>query len=217
MPAKRPAPKPAPTFQRDQRVEDRIIDATVKCFERFGIGKTSMEDIAKLAKLSRPTIYRYFPSRHHLAVEVLVREVRDHTAIVAPLLDETPYPPRALVEGILLAVSTAREHPYTGILVSDAGSELLSRVGGSDRAMLKAMAEMWLPAIQRWRKGGWLRTGINLDDLLLWITLFMHTTLGKGFTALSAERMRRILNTLVVPAVFNLEKLKKDFPREVQA
>src|SRR3546814_19442189 len=70
------------SFRRDVRVEDKIIDATVKCFERYGIQKTSMDDIAKIAKISRPTIYRYFPSRHHLAVEVLVREIRDHIRIV---------------------------------------------------------------------------------------------------------------------------------------
>src|SRR3546814_6589605 len=78
------------SFRRDVRVEDKIIDATVKCFERYGIQKTSMDDIAKIAKISRPTIYRYFPSRHHLAVEVLVREIRDHIRIVIPILREEP-------------------------------------------------------------------------------------------------------------------------------
>src|SRR3546814_8706149 len=37
------------SFRRDVRVEDKIIDATVKCFERYGIQKTSMDDIAKIA------------------------------------------------------------------------------------------------------------------------------------------------------------------------
>src|SRR3546814_2891267 len=88
------------SFRRDVRVEDKIIDATVKCFERYGIQKTSMDDIAKIAKISRPTIYRYFPSRHHLAVEVLVREIRDHIRIVIPILREEPYPPKAMIDAI---------------------------------------------------------------------------------------------------------------------
>ena len=135
---------------RDREVEDKIIDATVKCFRRYGIRKTSMEDIAKAAKLSRPTIYRYFPSRHHLAVEVLLREVRDHTRLVVPVIKEYAYPPRALIEGIVFDIATAQEHPYTSILVSDAGNELLSRVHGSEDVMLEAMSEQWLPSLTRW-------------------------------------------------------------------
>ena len=200
-------------FRRDVSVEDRIVDATVKCFNRFGINKTSMDDIAKAAKVSRPTIYRYFPSRHHLAVEVLVREVRDHTRLIGPIFKEYKYPPQAMVEGILFAVSTAQDHPYTSIIISDAGSELLAKVAGSDVALLEAMSEMWLPSLSRWREEGYIRPGIKLDDLLLWITFYMHNTLGKAdFMAISAERMRRMLNTLLVPAVFDMEKLKKDFP-----
>jgi AcrR family transcriptional regulator len=198
----------------EESVEDKIIDATVKCFRRFGIDKTSMDDIAKAAKLSRPTIYRYFPSRHHLAVEVLVREVRDHTRLVLPILKQYSFPPKALVEGIMFDLATAREHPYTSILVSDAGAELLAKVDGSEEQVLAAMSEQWLPSLARWREDGYLRTDVKLDDILLWITLFMYTALSKTFFNLTEERIRRVLTTLAIPALFNIEKLKKDFPKE---
>lgn len=206
-------PPALPQFSRDTSVEDKIIDATVKCFTRYGIHKTSMDDIAKAAKVSRPTIYRYFPSRHHLAVEVLVREIRDHTRLLAPLFKEYKYPPQAMVEGIVFAVSAAQEHPYTNIIISDEGSALLSRVAGSDQALLDAMSEMWLPSLSRWREEGYIRPGVRLDDLTLWITFYMHNTLGKAdFMAISPERMRRMLSTLLIPAVFDMERLKQDFP-----
>lgn len=204
-----------PDFKRDDRVESKIVDATIRCFQRFGINKTSMEDIAKQAKLSRPTIYRYFPSRHHLAVEVLVREIRDHTRQVTPILRENRYPPKALIEGVLFAVSMAREHPYTQIVISDSGTELLSRVPGSNQILLDAMSEQWLPAINRWREAGYLRANIKLEDLLTWITLIMYSAIGRGeFMAISPEHMQRMLSTLLVPAVFDAERLRQDFPRE---
>jgi AcrR family transcriptional regulator len=204
---------PALSLQRDLSVEDKIIEATVKCFERFGISKTSMDDIAKVAKLSRPTIYRYFPTRHHLVVEVLVREIREHTRVVAPVFREHRYPPKALVEAVVLAVSTAREHPYTRIVTSDAGSEMLARVPGSDQILLDAMSEQWLPALTRWREKGYLRQEVKLEDLLLLITFYMHTAVGKAdFMAITPERIRRMLTTLLVPGVFDFERLAKDFP-----
>lgn len=201
------------SFRRDARVEDKIIDATIKCFERYGIQKTSMDDIAKIAKISRPTIYRYFPSRHHLAVEVLVREIRDHVRVVIPILREEPYPPKAMIDAIVMAISTARDHPYTRIVTSDAGSELLARVPGSDQSLLDAMGEMWLTFLNRWREAGYFRPSVRLDDLLLWITFYMHTTVGKGdFLAITEDRMRRMLGALLIPSVFDFDRLAAEFP-----
>jgi AcrR family transcriptional regulator len=200
--------------KRDRRPEDVIIEATVACFSRYGIRKTSMEDIAEAAQLSRPTLYRYFPSRKHLIVEVLVREVRDHTRLVAPVIRQHSYPPRALIEGIVFDISSAEQHPYTSIVVSEAGSELLSKVSGSSEILLEAMSEQWLPALTRWREDGYLRPNLRMDDVILWITLTIHSALGPSWISVPRSGLRRILATLVVPAIFDLEKLKKDFPGE---
>ncbi len=199
---------------RDKRPEDVIIDATVECFSRYGIRKTSMEDIAEVAKLSRPTIYRYFPTRKHLVVEVLVREVRDHTRLVLPVIRQHRYPPRALIEGITFDIASARQHPYTGIIASEAGAELLSKVKGSDAILLEAMSEQWLPALTRWREDGHLRANLKLEDVILWVTLFIHRSVVPSWFTMPPTRIRRILATLVVPALFDLERLREDFPGE---
>ena len=38
----------------------RLIDAAESCFDHYGVAKTSVEDIADEAKVSRATVYRYF-------------------------------------------------------------------------------------------------------------------------------------------------------------
>src|SRR3546814_7902576 len=70
-------------------------------------------------------------------------EIRDHIRIVIPILREEPYPPKAMIDAIIMAISTARDHPYTRIVTSDAGSELHARVPGSDQSLLTALGEMW--------------------------------------------------------------------------
>ncbi len=199
---------------RERRPEDVIIDATVRCFNRFGVHKTSMEDIAEVAKLSRPTIYRYFPTRNHLIVEVLLREVRDHTRLVVPVMRRHKFPPRALIEGIIFDITTAQQHPYTNIVVSEAGSEMLGQVSGSDEILLEAMSEQWLPALTRWRESGYLRAALRMDEVVLWITLIIHHALKPSWISVPPSKMRRILATLVVPAIFDLDKLRADFPRD---
>lgn len=202
------------SLARDQRVEDAIVEASVKCFSRFGIRKSSMEDIADAAQLSRPTLYRYFPSRSHLILEVLIREVRDHTRLVVPVIRRHAYPPRALIEGILFDIASAREHPYTAIIVSEAGSEMLSKIEGSDRVLLDAMSEQWLPSLTRWREDGYLRADLRMDDVLRWITLFIHSVLVPRWIGIPDEDIRRTLAGLIVPGLFDLERLRRDFPGE---
>lgn len=40
---------------------DRVIDALVVCIARWGLTKTTMEDLAREAGVSRATVYRLFP------------------------------------------------------------------------------------------------------------------------------------------------------------
>ena len=50
---------------------ERLLEAAYACVARYGLGKTTMEDVAREAGLSRATVYRYFPN----GKEQLVRDV----------------------------------------------------------------------------------------------------------------------------------------------
>jgi TetR/AcrR family transcriptional regulator, transcriptional repressor of aconitase len=49
--------------ERDAARRREILEAAKTCFLRFGYSKTSLDDIAKTAKLSRPLLYRKFPNK----------------------------------------------------------------------------------------------------------------------------------------------------------
>jgi len=49
----------------EERKKD-ILDAALKCFLNFGYAKTSMDDVAKAAGLSRPLIYLKFKNKEDL-------------------------------------------------------------------------------------------------------------------------------------------------------
>jgi AcrR family transcriptional regulator len=52
---------------------ERIIDAAERCFDRWGAAKTSIDDVANEAGLSRATVYRYFGNRSELITAVGIR------------------------------------------------------------------------------------------------------------------------------------------------
>ena len=50
----------------------RILEATYACVARFGVSKTTVEDAAREAGLSRATVYRYFPGGRDELVDAVV-------------------------------------------------------------------------------------------------------------------------------------------------
>ena len=42
-------------------VRERLLQATYDCVARWGLAKTTIEDAAREAGVSRATVYRYFP------------------------------------------------------------------------------------------------------------------------------------------------------------
>lgn len=57
-------PGSVPVPVADRRLSDqerRILNAALECASRWGVAKTSLDDVARQAKTSRATIYRLFP------------------------------------------------------------------------------------------------------------------------------------------------------------
>src|SRR5215216_714245 len=50
---------------------DAIIEAALKRFAHFGVAKTTMNEIAKDLKISKASLYYYFPDKLNLYAEVL--------------------------------------------------------------------------------------------------------------------------------------------------
>ncbi|KTC83144.1 TetR/AcrR family transcriptional regulator [Legionella cincinnatiensis] len=59
------------TIQHCDKRKEIILKAALKCFLQFGYNKTSMEDVAKEAHLSRPLIYLKFKNKEELYIEVI--------------------------------------------------------------------------------------------------------------------------------------------------
>jgi AcrR family transcriptional regulator len=44
----------------------KILEAAHECFLQLGIGKTTLQNVARAADVSRGTVYRYFADREEL-------------------------------------------------------------------------------------------------------------------------------------------------------
>src|SRR4051812_27302928 len=65
--------------------DQRVVEAALTCFARWGIAKTTAEDIAREAGISRATVYRSFPGGKAAILQAVgTREIgRLMSAVVA--------------------------------------------------------------------------------------------------------------------------------------
>jgi AcrR family transcriptional regulator len=86
----------------DQSKKECILGAAAKMFARFGLKKTSVEEIAKDAGVAKGTIYLAAESKEDLYYQTVHREVRAWTAELAKHID-----PRVPADELLKRCSLA--------------------------------------------------------------------------------------------------------------
>ena len=75
---------------------EQIIDGAIKRFSHFGIGKTTMNDIAEDLSVSKPSLYYYFPDKKSLIVGVIEKVFTDYFDLL-----KKKYNPDAPLETVL--------------------------------------------------------------------------------------------------------------------
>jgi AcrR family transcriptional regulator len=96
----------------------RILDAAFEQFCLIGIRRSSMEDVARRAKVGRVTIYRRFESKDKLVSALLWRETRTAIGKVEAAVNAVANPEDRFVEGFLAGMHAVRRHPLLVALLA---------------------------------------------------------------------------------------------------
>jgi AcrR family transcriptional regulator len=180
----------------------RLLDAAESCFARYGVVKTTVEDVAGHARVSRATVYRYFDGRDELILGVLMREANrfldrlgDRIAAQASLAD-------AVVEGVVYTVKAVRDDPHLALLFAPEAAGETMTIAGASAALFGRTAEFLRPLLSAAQSGGQLRPGVDLDEASEWLlrTILSLLTVS-GPVARTAADQRRYLRTFLVPAL----------------
>lgn len=119
-------------------VRERLLRATLACVERWGLTKTSVEDIAREAGCSRATVYRHFPGGREELVRATVEwEVDRFFRRIEARIAEQPDLASKLRVGLVFGHRAIREH------------ELLQRVLRTEPdALLEELSQV-VPTIEQ--------------------------------------------------------------------
>ncbi len=99
----------------DQR--ELILSAAKKLFSRFGLEKTTMEDIAKDAGKGKSSLYYYFKSKEEVFAEVIRKEIAGLKTTIRKAVEEEddPYNKFARFVGTRLNYLNEKADQYTTI------------------------------------------------------------------------------------------------------
>ena len=68
---------PRVTDQYKTEVKEKIVQAAITTFSKYGYDKTRMDDIAKSAKLGKGTLYLYFKSKEELFYDISENSIKE--------------------------------------------------------------------------------------------------------------------------------------------
>ena len=98
---------------------EAILDAALVEFDRHGIRRVALEDVARRAGVSRTTIYRRFANRDDLVAAVMDRENARLSSDIAAELKNTRPQSNYYVEAFTLAILRSRGHRVLHRMIAD--------------------------------------------------------------------------------------------------
>jgi len=188
---------------------ERLVDAAERCIDRFGLAKTTLEDVAAEASVSRATIYRYFSNRDELMLEVLLRELArsfdldlDDFVVPATTPDEFA---EAIVEASAYLLTTIRENTKIQLLLNQEAHNVAATVSGASPAMFVALSEDLLFHLVPAQAAGLIRPDIDLDAASEWIIRSILSLITvEGPVQRSIDDEKRFLAMFLVPAIVQM-------------
>ncbi|MFI1200503.1 TetR/AcrR family transcriptional regulator [Streptomyces sp. NPDC020883] len=181
---------------------DRILDAAREQFTTFGLRRSTVDDVAERAGVSRVTVYRRVGNKDELAQRVLLREYRRFVAEVDAAVAGLPTMEERMVEGFAALLRLVRGHPPIGglmrlepetmlpYLTLESGPSFLAMRGylaGHLRRARRTASEA-----ERAEAGG---AGTDVTDA----ELDAHPVVGAGVTDHSIFRTRGVVRCLMAP------------------
>jgi AcrR family transcriptional regulator len=188
-------------IQTKERRKEEIVVAAAECFERYGVQRSRVEDIANAAGISGTNFYHFFPSRSALIDAVVLVRVDAIVEVVAPAIHRAPSLNVALVSGVAGTIEVCRRDKLFMELLHLTRQKRLAELGGDPDAFGYDMLErLWRPALERARQAGELRAELVDDqETIVWLGRVLVMLLLNDRA--STDKIRKTVAMYVAPAL----------------
>ena len=191
-----------PDDTESKPVRERLLDAAEDCLAQFGPQKTSMEDVARAAGMSRATVYRYFENRDALLLGVASRQAANLATEAIAFLPQFNTISDWIVEGCLFTLREIPKRPVFASLVTSLDSSAASKLLLGSTGMIQIGVNVLRPMFANAKEQGLLRDDVNIDMLIEWLLRVLWTYLNTpSQVATDEDSMRKLFHMMLIPAV----------------
>lgn len=101
-----------------EEVSNRLRRAARNAFSRYGIKKTTVDELAREAGIAKGSFYRFFPSKEELYFDLLEDDEAELRRELAVIAERKSLPPRQMLRRILQrGLSEVQENPILRIML----------------------------------------------------------------------------------------------------
>jgi AcrR family transcriptional regulator len=182
------------------RPADRVLDATLVCLARWGLAKTTLDDIAREAGVSRATVYRLFPGGKPVLLERCgQREVARLLLELTERLDRSTSAVEVVADAIHHASVFLADHAALTTLLEREPEVLLPFLAFDRQGpLLAAASDFVAPTLSRF---------LPLDqahDAVEWaarLVISFTLTPSESIDLTRADDARRVVTTYLLPGL----------------
>jgi AcrR family transcriptional regulator len=180
----------------------RLLTAAEVCFSRYGVMKTTVEDVATEAKVSRATVYRYFEGRDELVLGVLLMEAKRFLTKLQKRIAAQSNISDAIVEGVLFTVEAVRADTNLALLFAPETAGVTESIVGASDTLFATTSEFLRPYFEAAQAAGTLRAEVDIDEAAEWIVrcIISLLTVSDPRNRTKAQQ-KKLLRTFLVPAL----------------
>jgi AcrR family transcriptional regulator len=158
---------------------ERVLAATYACVARFGMGKTTVEDVVKESGVSRASIYRLFPGgKDQLLRETVGWEMNRFFGRLAEAVYDAPDFASLLEDGLVFAHRSIQEHEVLRKVLETEPERLLPLITVEQHRVLDFITAFLLPYLEREERAGRVRPGVDLEAATEYVARLVLSLIG---------------------------------------
>lgn len=145
-----------------------ILDVALRCFARYSIRLTTMEEVARISGVSRQTVYRHFQGKDELVAAASLVKSKEISAAVQRSTAAAASSRSKIRAAILTCVKWLVTDPQMRELLESDYRALMLRSARPE--IVESVTARWAPILDAASADGTLRTNLDRAIVISWLT-----------------------------------------------
>ncbi|WP_206050916.1 TetR/AcrR family transcriptional regulator [Nocardioides speluncae] len=179
-----------------------LLDAAYELFCRYGIQRTTMDDVARRAGVSRITVYRRVSSKEALVEQVMLREFRAYVERFLADVGRAETLEDRVAVGFASALRAVRSNPLVDGLLRAEPDLAAPSVLGPDGSTLTVIGRFLAGQLRREQEAGNIAAAVDVDlvaELMVRVSSSLLLTPSDLVDLEDAEQLETIARRYLAP------------------